>query len=183
MDRTERASLQLRDEASTLRAKGEMLRIERDSAAARVRRLEEEGREKETARETEKEDMVRSRQPLHGRLLTLGGEVLCSKPLREKSRLSMFKSSPATIRCQPPPRVHPQKMRRHTITQVLLSNGVKLLRQDTYRKAVKKMAKEREGLKTKAKEAEEQRKATMYANDALFFQALCIHGDCCSMDV
>lgn len=59
MDRAEQASLHLRDEASGLRARGEVLRIERDSATSRVSRLEEEGRAREAAREAEKEEMVR----------------------------------------------------------------------------------------------------------------------------
>ncbi len=58
LERAESASLHLREEASGLRAKGELLRIERDSAAARVSRLEEEGREREAAREAEKEELV-----------------------------------------------------------------------------------------------------------------------------
>lgn len=58
LDRAENASLQLRDEVSTLRAKGELLRIERDSAASRVARLEEDRREKEASGKAEKEEMV-----------------------------------------------------------------------------------------------------------------------------
>ncbi|CAM9327572.1 unnamed protein product, partial [Ectocarpus sp. 12 AP-2014] len=57
LERAEKASSELRDEASRLRAKGELLRIERDSSSARVTRLEEEGRERETAREADKEEV------------------------------------------------------------------------------------------------------------------------------
>lgn len=58
LERAESTSRHLREEASGLRAKGELLRIERDSATARVSRLEEEGREREAAREAEKEELV-----------------------------------------------------------------------------------------------------------------------------
>lgn len=60
LERAEKVSSELRDEASRLRAKGELLRIERDSSSARVTRLEEEGRERETARQAEKEEVVSS---------------------------------------------------------------------------------------------------------------------------
>ncbi|CAM9689623.1 unnamed protein product, partial [Scytosiphon promiscuus] len=88
LDRAEEASLKLRDEGSRLRAKGEMLRIERDSAATRRSRYAD------------------------------------------------------------------AHTHRHTGTECVFTRG------DTYRKAVKKMAKEREGLKTAAKEADERMKET-----------------------
>ena len=62
LERAEEVSLYLRDEASGLRARGEVLRIERDSATSRVTRLEDEGRAREAAREAEKEEMVRERK-------------------------------------------------------------------------------------------------------------------------
>ncbi|CAM9449629.1 unnamed protein product, partial [Ectocarpus sp. 13 AM-2016] len=96
LERAEKVSSELRDEASRLRAKGELLRIERDSSSARVTRLEEEGRERETAREAEKEEVGTYRKAVKKMAKEREGLKARAKEAEERAKEAMVTLAEST---------------------------------------------------------------------------------------